>query len=214
MTQENKPRTLLVKTRTYNPVPDRFMLPDDNKELFKSFGRFPMKNPHWQTEVVEYNDEEFILESINETAFDTQERPIHEFYEDEDGIHESSIVYFEGKDGKTMSVRATSEGYVYVGENSGNLEDIDPRNMIFITNGRRNDLCMPYDEVDEDTKSFGRGQFIESDMEQLTEDLWEEDYKYKYDVVEKDQYGNPLKALTWLDDDIIHFRTYEYIYAK
>lgn len=195
----NKPRTLLIKTRTYAPVPDKYMFPDDNKELYKSFQRFPKENPHWPFEVIEHNGKEYILESINETAFDTEERPIHEFVEDEKGIEESSTVYFEGKDGKTMCVRATSGGFVSICEHCDD-DNFDPKGMIFITNGRRNDLCVPYEKD------------IEQDEEQWDDDF--NDYNSKYDVLEKDQYGNPLKALTWVNDEMIHLRIYEYAYAK
>ena len=195
----NKPRTLLVKTRTYTPVPDRFMLPDDNRELFKSFRRFPIKNPHWQTEVIEHDGLEYILDSINETAFDSLERPIHEFVESEEGIQESSTVYLEGKDGTTISVRATNGGFVSICENSEEV-DFVPQDMIFITNGRRNDFCVPYQELND------------SETEQWDDPL--DDINDIYDVVEKDQYGNPLKTITQVDDEIIHLCTYEYTYAK
>lgn len=196
----NKPRTLLIKTRTYAPVPDKYMFPDDNKELYKSFQRFPKENSHWPFEVIEHNGKEYILESINETAFDTEERPIHEFVEDEKGIEESSTVYFEGKDGKTMCVRATSGGFVAICKHCEDTEVVDTSDMIFITKGRRNDLGAPYVDVEE------------SEMEQWDDDF--DDYNSKYDVLEKDQYGNPLKALTWVNDEMIHLRTYEYTYAK
>lgn len=195
----NKPRTLLVKTRTYTPIPDRFMLPDDNRELFKSFRRFPIKNPHWQTEVIEHDGLEYILDSINETAFDSLERPIHEFVESEEGIQESSTVYLEGKDGTTISVRATNGGFVSICENSEEV-DFVPQDMIFITNGRRNDFCVPYQELND------------SETEQWDDPL--DDINDIYDVVEKDQYGNPLKTITQVDDEIIHLCTYEYTYAK
>ena len=195
----NKPRTLLVKTRTYTPVPDRFMLPDDNRELFKSFRRFPIKNPHWQTEVIEHDGLEYILDSINETAFDSLERPIHEFVESEEGIQESSTVYLEGKDGTTISVRATNGGFVSICENSEEV-DFVPQDMIFITNGRRNDFCVPYQELND------------SETERWDDPL--DDINDIYDVVEKDQYGNPLKTITQVDDEIIHLCTYEYTYAK
>ena len=203
----NKPRTLLVKTRTYTPVPDRFMLPDDNKELFKSFRRFPIKNPHWQTEVIEHDGQEYILESVNETAFDSLERPIHEFVENEEGIQESSTVYLEGKDGKTISVRATNGGFVSICENSEDVNFV-PKDMIFISRGRRNDSCIRYDE---EAQSL---ECSESEMERLTDDIFDDDYNCKREIVEKDPYGNPLKALTRVGDEIIHLSTYEYTYAK
>ena len=196
---ESKPRILLIKTRTYVPVPDRFTCPDDNKELYKSFQRFPIKNPHWRCEVIEHDGKEYLLESINETALDTKERSIHEFVEDEEGIHETSIVYFEGKDGQTIAVRANNEGYVYVGECSDDVENIDPSNMIFISNGRRNDLGFPYEKE------------IELEEEQWDDDF--DDYNSKREDFGKDPYGNPLKSITLENGEIIHFRTYEYIYA-
>ncbi len=200
MTQENKPRTLLIKTRTYAPVPDKFMFSDDNKELYKSFQRFPKENPHWQFEVIEYDGKEYILESINETAFDTNERPIHEFVEDERGMQESSTAYFESKNGRTIAVRATSRGFVSICDHCDNPDIVDTSDMIFITNGRRNDFGVPYEKEIE-----------------LNEDDWDEDfddYNSKYEELEKDQYGNPLKSLTWMNGQIIHFRTYEYTYAE
>ena len=198
MKQESKPRVLLIKMRTYVPVPDKFMSPDDNKELYKSFQRFPMENPHWHYEVIVRDGKEYLLESVIETAFDTEERPIHEFFEDCRGISESSIVYFEGKDGKTMAVRANSGGFVSICKLSDDV-DFDHKDMIFITKGRRNDLGAPYQEMDE------------SEMEDWNEPF--EELNDRYEELEKDQYGKALKSLTWVNDEIIHFRTYEYIYA-
>ena len=195
----NKPRALLIITRTYAPVPDKFMFPDDNKELYKSFHRFPKENPHWQFEVIEHDGKEYILESINETAFDSSERPIHEFIEDEKEILESSTIYFEGKDGKTMCVRATSRGFVSICKNIDD-DNFDPNDIIFISNGRRNDCGFPYEEE------------IEQDEEQWDGDI--DDYNSRREELEKDQYGNPLKTLSWVNDEIVHFRTYEYIYAE
>lgn len=195
-----KPRMTLAITRTYAPVPNRFLDPSDSKELFKSFGRYPLNNTHWRSEVIEYNGREYVLESINETAFDTEGRPFHEFVEDKDGIQESSTVYFEGKDGKTMFVRATSGGFVSIGTSDDNSKNSDPREMVFITKGRRNDLGYPYVEVDE------------AETEEWDESFY--DFNDQYEILEKDPYDHPLKTLTKVNNEIIHLRTYEYTYAR
>lgn len=196
----DKHRTLLIKTRTYALVPDKFLFPDDNKEIFKSLQRFPKENPHWQVEVVEHDGKEYILESINETAFDTNERPIHEFVEDARGIQESSMAYFEGKNGRTIAVRATSRGFVSICDYRDNKEIFDTSDIIFITNGRRHDLGVPYEEENE------------LDEEQWDDDF--DDYDSKCEELEKDQYGNPLKSITWANGKILHYRIYEYTYAE
>ena len=79
MTEQKQPRILVERAKVYRRVPKTYKNKDCNAAIYKSFARFPVKNPHWLFETIEYQGHEFLLNSIQEVAYDSQGRIIHFF---------------------------------------------------------------------------------------------------------------------------------------
>ena len=91
-------RVLIERTKVYRRVPDAYRDVECNPAIYKSFARFPVKNPHWRFETIEYQGQEFLLDSIHEVAYDAQGRSIHYFRETKDELEETSTIYIAAAD--------------------------------------------------------------------------------------------------------------------
>ena len=220
MTTEKAPRVLLERMKVYRRVPKAFRSKDCNEALFKSFARFPVRNPHWQFETIEYQGHEYLLDTVHEVAYDDQGRQFHYFRETKDELEESTTVYIAAADGKTIEVMATNGGRVCIGTMGFDGSPGDDPNCYWIDNGCLSGLTervysdaqMRYYEL-EDRLSFGDGETNMTEEEK--EQAWEFIEKGKNrQVIDRDQYGKPLTEIHWDCDEVLDYVTYEYTYAE
>jgi hypothetical protein len=219
MTDKKQPRILIERMKVYRRVPKAFRNKDCNADLYKSFARFPVKNPHWQFEVIEYQGHEFLLESVQEVAFDSQGRSIHYFRETKDELEETTTVYLAAADGKTVEVHACSNGRVTIGTSGFAGSPGDDPNCYWINDGRMNGFIerqwteaqKRYMDI-EDRYYFGDGEsnMTEEEIEEANR-LLEEGHRHQ--VIEQDEYGKSLREISWDCDEILDYIENEYVYA-
>lgn len=219
MTDKKQPRILIERMKVYRRVPKAFRNKDCNADLYKSFARFPVKNPHWQFEVIEYQGHEFMLESIQEVAFDSQGRSIHYFYETVEELKETTTVYIAAADGKTVEVNVCSNGRVVIGTSGFDGNPGDDPNCYWINDGCASgfterewtDAQKRYMDI-EDLYYFGNGESnMTVEEEEEAHRLLEEGHRHQ--VIEYDEYGKPLKEIHWDCDEILDYIENEYVYA-
>ncbi len=214
------PRILLERMKVYRRVPSKYMHKDCCPELYKSFARFPIKNPHWQFETVEYQGHEYLLDSIHEVAYDAQGRQFHYFRETQDELEETTTVYIAAADGKTVEINATNTGRVSIGTMGfvGSPADdpychwIDNGNERWLTEKELTDAQKRYMDL-EDRLTFGdcETNMTVEEEEQAREFI---EQGHNCQVIEKDQYGKSLREIHWDCDEVLDYITYEYTYAE
>lgn len=213
-------RVLVERMKVYRRIPEAFLNKDCSEALYESFARFPIKNPHWRFETIEYQGHKYLLDSIHEVAYDNQGRQFHYFRETKDGLEESTTVYIAAADGKTVEIYATNNGRVCIGTMGfdGNLGD-DP-NCYWIDNGCLSGLTEhAYTEAQkryyelEDRLAFGDGETNMSvEEEEQAREFIEKGRNRQ--VIDRDQYGKPLTEIHWDCDEVLDYVTYEYMYAE
>ncbi|MBR1878874.1 MAG: hypothetical protein IJ814_07745 [Paludibacteraceae bacterium] len=213
------PRVLLERMKVYRRVPKAFWNKDCNEALYKSFARFPIKNSHWQYEVIEYQGHEFLLDSIQEVAYDAQGRSIHFFRESQDEIEETTTVYIPAADGKTVEVHVCSNGRVTIGSSDCDGSPADDPYCHWIVDGNERGLTerewtdaqKRYMELEE-RLVWGDGEcnMTVEEEEQAREFI--EKGKNRQ-VLECNLYGKPLREIHWDCDEVLDYITYEYTYA-
>ena len=205
MAEKKQPRILIERMKIYRRVPKAFMNKDCNAAVYKSFARFPIKNPHWQFETIEYQGHEFLLDSIHEIAYDAKGRNIHSFRETKDEMEEATTVYIPAADGNTVEVYACSNGRVVIGTSGFDGSPGNDPNCYWI-----NDGCISgFTEREYD---FGEGEsdMTEEEKEEIDR-IFEEVHRHQ--VIERDEYGKPLKEISWDCDEVLDYIEYEYVYA-
>lgn len=214
------PRILLERMKVYRRVPRAFMNKECNVGLYKSFARFPIKNPHWQFETVEYQGHEYLLDSIHEVAYDAQGRQFHYFRETQDELEETTTVFIPTIDGKTVEVHACNNGRVtiYTTEYDGNPSE-DPNhywivdgNLRGLTEKEMTDTQKQYMEL-EDRLYFGDGE------SHMTVEEEEQAYEFiehgkNHQIIDKDEFGKPLQEIFWDCDEVLDYIVHEYVYAE
>ena len=189
-------------------------------DLYKSFARFPVKNPHWQFETVEYQGHEYLLDSIHEVAYDTQGRQIHYFRETKDELEETTTVYIAAADGKTVEINATNKGRVCIGTMGFAGSPCDDPYWYWIDNGCLSGLTdREYTDAQkrymdlEERLDWGDGECNMTEEER--QQAWDfiEHGKNRL-VLDRNQYGKSLREIHWDCDEVIDYTTYEYTYAK
>lgn len=220
MAKQKTPRILLERMKVYRRVPSKYMHKDCCPELYKSFARFPIKNPHWQFETVEYQGHEYLLDSIHEVAYDAQGRQFHYFRETQDEMEETTTVYIATADGKTVEINATNTGRVSIGTvgfDGSPADDpychwIDKGNERWLTEKELTDTQKRYMEL-EDRLYFGDGEshMTVEEEEQAREFI---ELGNNRQVIEKDKFGKPLLEIHWDCDEVLDYITYEYRYEE
>jgi len=220
MAKQKTPRILLERMKVYRRVPSKYMHKDCCPELYKSFARFPIKNPHWQYETVEYQGHEYLLDSIHEVAYDAQGRQFHYFRETQDEMEETTTVYIATADGKTVEINATNTGRVSIGTVGFDGSPADDPYCHWIVDG--NERWLTEKEMTDTQKrymdlqerlDFGDGE-TNMTMEE-EEQAWEFiEHGKNRQVIEKDKFGKPLREIHWDCDEVLDYITYEYIYEE
>lgn len=220
MAKQKTPRILLERMKVYRRVPSKYMHKDCCPELYKSFARFPIKNPHWQFETVEYQGHEYLLDSIHEVAYDAQGRQFHYFRETQNELEETTTVYIATADGKTIKINATNTGRVSIGTvgfDGSPADDpychwIDNGNERWLTEKELTDTQKRYMEL-EDRLYFGDGEshMTVEEEEQAREFI---ELGNNRQVIEKDKFGKPLLEIHWDCDEVLDYITYEYRYEE
>jgi len=216
----SEPRIILQRSKLYRRVPDEFQDRDGNAPLYKAFSRFPVKNQHWLYELISYDGNDYLLESIQENAFDKEGRATHYFRETKDEIVETSIVYIKAADGATVEIAASSNGRVTIGTLNFDGQPSEDPYCYWINDGHRHELemskmtdmqqrCMEL----QDRYIWGDGEhhFTEEEEAEAKEII---DSQSHMDVLTRDEHGNPLVELSWDCDKIIYYEVNEYIYAE
>ena len=212
-------RVLIERTKVYRRVPDAYRNVECNPAIYKSFARFPVKNPHWRFETIEYQGQEFLLDSIHEVAYDAQGRSIHYFRETKDELEETSTIYIATADGKTVEVHACSNGRVTICTSGFDGNPGDDPNCYWINDGcvsgfterLMTETQEKYMET-EDRFYFGDGDSHMTDEEQEEASRLLEEGR-RHQVLEQDKYGKPLKEIHWDCDEILDYIENEYVYA-
>ncbi len=220
MTKQKAPRILLERMKVYRRVPKAFRSKDCNDALYKSFARFPIKNPHWQFESIEYQGHEYLLDSVHEVAYDAQGRQFHYFRETQDELEETTTVYIAAANGKTVEINATSRGRVYIGTMGFVGSPIDDPNCYWIDNGCLNGLTerlytdaqKRYMDLQE-RLDLGDGE-TNMTMEEEKQAREFIEHGKNRQVIEKDKYGKSLREIHWDCDEVLDYITYEYIYEE
>ena len=220
MAKQKTPRILLERMKVYRRVPSKYMHKDCSPELYKSFARFPIKNPHWQYETVECQGHEYLLDSIHEVAYDAQGRQFHYFRETQDELEETTTVYIAAADGKTVEINATNTGRVCIGTvgfDGSPVDDpychwIDNGNERWLTEKELTDAQKRYMDL-EDRLTFGDGEthMTVEEEEQAREFI---EHGHNCQVIEKDKFGKPLREIHWDCDEVLDYITHEYMYAE
>lgn len=220
MTEQKQPRILVERAKVYRRVPKTYKNKDCNAAIYKSFARFPVKNPHWLFETIEYQGHEFLLNSIQEVAYDSQGRSIHFFNETKDELQETTTVYIAAADGKTVEVHACSNGRVTIGTSGFDGSPAEDPNCYWINDGsicgfaerEWTDAQKRYMDI-EDRYYFGDGESNMTVEEQEEANRLLED-GHRHQVIEYDEYGKPLKEIHWDCDEVLDYIENEYIYAE
>ena len=220
MAKQKTPRILLERMKVYRRIPKAFRNKDCNADLYKSFARFPIKNPHWQFETVEYQGHEYLLDSIHEVAYDAQGRQFHYFRETQDELEETTTVFIEAADGKTVEVNATSGGRVCIGTVGFDGSPADDPNCYWIKNGcldwiterKYTEAQKRYMEL-EDRLYFGDGESHMTMEEEEQARAFIEEGKNRQ-IIEKDKYGKSLLEIHWDCDEVLDYIVHEYVYEE
>lgn len=215
-----KPRVIVERSKTFRRVPDAFQHKGCNADVYKSFARFPIGNPHWRFETIEYQGHEFLLDSIHEVVYDEQGRCIHYFRETKDELEETSTVYIAAADGKIVEVHASSSGRVTIGTYGFDGMPSEDPNCYWIVKGNISGFTEKvyteeqkrYMEL-EDRLDFGDGVCNMSDEEEEQAQEFIKNGKNRQ-VLDRDQCGNPLTEIHWDCDEILDYVMNEYVYAQ
>ena len=220
MAEKKAPRILLERMKVYRRVPKAFRNKDCNETLYKSFARFPIKNPHWQYETVEYQGHEYLLDSIHEVAYDAQGRQFHYFRETQDEMEETTTVYIATADGKTVEINATNTGRVCIGTMGFDGSPADDPYCHWIVDGNERGLTeRVYSEAQkrymefEERLDWGDGETnMTIEEEEQARAFIEEGRNCQ--IIEKDKYGNPLLEIHWDCDEVLDYIVHEYVYEE
>lgn len=220
MAKEKTPRILFERMKVYRRVPKAFRNKDCNADLYKSFARFPIKNPHWQFETVEYQGHEYLLDSIHEVAYDAQGRQFHYFRETQDELEETTTVYIAAADGKMVEVNATSGGRVCIGTVGFDGSPADDPYCHWIVDGNERGLIerewtdaqKRYMELEE-RLDWGDGETNMTVEEEAQARAFINEGRNRQ-IIEKDMYGNSLLEIHWDCDEVLDYITHEYVYAE
>lgn len=205
MKEKNQPRILVERMKVYRRVPKAYMNKDCNAAIYKSFARFPVKNPHWRYETIEYQGYEFLLESIQEVAYDAKGRNLHCFRETKDEMVEATTVYIPAADGNTVEVYASSNGRVMICTCGFEGNPGDDPNCYWINDGSISGFTeQEYDSCE------GESDLTEEEKEEIDK-LFKDGFRRQ--VIEQDVYGKPLKEISWDCDELLDYIEYEYVYA-
>ncbi len=206
MAKKNQPRILVERMIVYRRVPKAYMKKDCNAAIYKSFARFPVKNPHWLFETMEYQGQEFLLDSIHEVAYDAKGRNIHCFRETKDEMVEATTVYIPAADGNTVEVYACSNGHVVIGTSGFEGNPGDDPNCYWINDGCISGFTeQEYNSCEDESDMT---EEVKEEIDKLFEDV------NRRQVIEQDEYGKPLKEISWDRDEILDYIEYEYVYAE